>query len=259
MKRVILVMGLSIFGFSGCVTARTYDTLYKEYKDASKKLEARDRQVLSLEKALADEQAKVVDLEAKLEAIKHYKNSAAELRVALAELQRRKVAADKRVAEFRRLLARFQKLIDAGKLKIHIIEGRMVLVLPTDILFPSGSAKLSKGGKTAIREVAGVLASMPDRKFQVEGHTDNVPIRTRRFRSNWELASARALGVVKEMMASGMSGQLLSAASYGDYQPIATNDTAEGRKANRRIDIVLVPDLSTLPGFAELEKATKTK
>jgi chemotaxis protein MotB len=61
------------------------------------------------------------------------------------------------------------------------------------------------------------------------------------------------------MMASGMSGQLLSAASYGDYQPIATNDTAEGRKANRRIDIVLVPDLSTLPGFAELEKATKTK
>jgi chemotaxis protein MotB len=252
MKRVILVMGLSIFGFSGCVTARTYDTLYKEFKDASKKLEARDRQVLSLEKALADEQAK-------LEAIKHYKNSAAELRVALAELQRRKVAADKRVAEFRRLLARFQKLIDAGKLKIHIIEGRMVLVLPTDILFPSGSAKLSKGGKTAIREVAGVLASMPDRKFQVEGHTDNVPIRTRRFRSNWELASSRALGVVKEMMASGMSGQLLSAASYGDYQPIATNDTAQGRKANRRIDIVLVPDLSALPGFAELEKATKTR
>jgi chemotaxis protein MotB len=163
------------------------------------------------------------------------------------------------VAEFRSLLARFQKLIDAGKLKVQIKEGRMVLVLPTDILFPSGSAKLSDDGKTAIREVAGVLATMSDRKFQVEGHTDNVPIRTRRFRSNWELASARALGVVKEMMESGMSGRLLSAASYGDFQPIATNDTAVGKKANRRIDIVLVPDLSTLPGFADLEKATKTK
>jgi chemotaxis protein MotB len=181
--------------------------------------------------------------------------SAAELKAALADARKRKVEAEKRVAEFRDLLAKFKSLIDAGKLEVKIVDGRMVLALPTDVLFASGSASLSEEGKAAIAEVAGVLATIKGRRFQVEGHTDNVPIRSRKYPSNWELAADRAVTVARTMTEAGMPGGALSAASYGEFRPTEKNDTAEGREANRRIEIVLVPDLSSLPGFDELKSA----
>ena len=144
--------------------------------------------------------------------------------------------------------------IDNGKLKAKIVDGRMVLELQTDILFGSGSADLSAEGAATIREVGGLLAQIPERKFQVEGHTDNVPIKSKKYPSNWELASARAINVVKEMVDAGMPGKRVSAASYADSRPTATNETEEGRAQNRRIEIVIVPDLSDLPGAEQIEK-----
>ena len=140
-----------------------------------------------------------------------------------------------------------------------IADGRMVLALPTDVLFASGKAKLSDAGKAAVTEVTAVLVTLHKRRFQVEGHTDNVPIKTPRYPSNWELSAARALGVVKTMLEANMTGALVSAAGFGEFRPVATNDTPEGRGANRRIEIVLVPDLSSLPGFSELKKAMDGK
>lgn len=172
---------------------------------------------------------------------------------ALAEANERELAAQQRVHEFKTLLTRFQSLIDAGKLRIKIVEGRMVLELPTDILFDSGSATLSAQGQSALQEVGVVLAEMTGRKFQVEGHTDNVPIDTRRFANNWELAAGRALGVRATLEGAGMKPEQLSAASFGETQPVADNATDAGKAANRRIEIVLVPDLSKLPGADELE------
>jgi chemotaxis protein MotB len=183
------------------------------------------------------------------------KDSTDRLKQALTELSARKAEADRRVAEFRDMLVRFKNLIDAGTLEVRIIDGRMVLALPTDVLFDSGSARLSKIGKEAVQQVGAVLADMGGRRFQVEGHTDNVPIRNEQFPSNWELAAARALVVVRAMMASGMSSAALSAASYGEFHPTATNETVKGRSENRRIEIVLIPDLSSLPGFDELRHA----
>lgn len=172
---------------------------------------------------------------------------------ALAEANDRELAAEQRVYEFKKLLARFQNLIDAGKLRIKIVEGRMVLELPTDILFGSGSATLSTEGESALREVGAVLAEMSDRSFQVEGHTDDVPIDTKRFGDNWELAAARALGVRATLESAGMKPTQLSAASFAQTHPVADNDTTAGKAANRRIEIVLSPDLSALPGAEELE------
>lgn len=182
--------------------------------------------------------------------------SVEEMKTALADLARRKAEADKRIAEFKGLLERFRSLIDAGKLQVKIADGRMVVELASDVLFASGSATLSKDGKASIAEVAGLLASIPERKFQVEGHTDNVPIRSAAFPSNWELASARALTVLKTMVEAGMPAERISAASFGDSKPARPNDTAEGKAANRRIEIVVVPDLSSLPGFEELKRAS---
>ncbi|MBF5045858.1 OmpA family protein [Aggregicoccus sp. 17bor-14] len=183
--------------------------------------------------------------------------SVAEMTTALNELQQRKEEAEARMGEYRALLAKFRGLIDAGKLKVRIVEGRMVVVLASDVLFPSGSASLSKEGKAAVGEVATLLASIPRRQFQVEGHTDNVPIATAQYPSNWELAAARALTVVKTMREVGMPPDRISAASFGDSKPAVPNDSAEGRAQNRRIEITIVPDLSTLPGFDELQRVEK--
>jgi chemotaxis protein MotB len=185
-------------------------------------------------------------------------SSVEEMRKALDELAKRKAEADKRLAEYRGLLDRFKSLIDAGKLKVKLVEGRMVLVLASDILFGSGSATLSKEGKASISEVAGVLKTFRGRRFQVEGHTDNVPIKTAQYPSNWELAAARALTVVKTMVDAGMPAGTISAASFGENKPAASNDGSDGRASNRRIEIVLVPDLSSLPGFDELARAAGT-
>jgi len=183
--------------------------------------------------------------------------SVAEMTTALAELQKRKDEAEARMGEYRQLLSKFRALIDAGKLKVRIVEGRMVVVLASDVLFPSGSATLSRDGRAAVAEVAGLLASIPRRQFQVEGHTDNVPISTAQYPSNWELAAARALHVVKTMREAGMPEPRISAASFGDSKPAATNESSEGRAQNRRIEITIVPDLSTLPGFEELQRVER--
>ena len=87
-----------------------------------------------------------------------------------------------------------------------------------------------------------------------EGHTDDVPIKTAKFPSNWELGAARALVVLRTLEEGGVTPAQLSAATYGENRPTAKNDSDEGRAANRRIEIVVVPDLSDLPGYDELQK-----
>lgn len=178
--------------------------------------------------------------------------SVEEMKGALAEAAAREREAQRRVAEFREVLARFKELIDAGKLQVRVVDGRMVLTLPMDILFASGSAKLSKEGHEALLAVGRGLATLPERRFQVEGHTDDVPIKTTTYPSNWELAAARALGVVRALLEGGVAPDRVSAASFSEYRPTVANDGDAARARNRRIEIVLVPDLTGLPGYDEL-------
>lgn len=262
----------------GCVSQNTYDALQRDRDGLEANLTEKNKALADLEKkqrtlearntelstALADEQAKVVDLNARIDKLRgdiaavakdksRLQSSVEEMTRALAELERRRAEAESRVAEFKNLLNRFRSLIDAGKLRVKIVDGRMVVVLATDILFGSGSASLSKDGKAAIGEVGQVLASIPKRSFQVEGHTDNVPINSAQYPSNWELAAARAITVLKAMVESGLPADRISASSFGDTHPVAANDSKESKAQNRRIEIIIVPDLSQLPGFEELK------
>jgi chemotaxis protein MotB len=91
-----------------------------------------------------------------------------------------------------------------------------------------------------------VLATLEGRSFQVEGHTDNVPIANAPFASNWELSSARALSVVHVLIDGGVPPERLSGAGYGEYQPAASNDDRESRRLNRRIEIVMLPNLDVI-------------
>ncbi len=264
---------------AGCVSSGKYDALQKQLDETKAALthqlgekegqiKAKDDELTAC-KAKADQNADDAkrcaaaraklesDLAATLKDRAALKASADEMKAALAESDKRKAEAEKRLAETRKLLSQLRSMIDAGKLKVKIVEGRMVLALATDVLFASGSAELSPGGLATINEVTGVLLTIPDRKFQVEGHTDNVPIHNARFPSNWELGAGRAITIVNTMVAAGMSPTRLSAASYGEHRPVAGNDTELGRSSNRRIEIVVVPDLSMLPGFDEIKKAVE--
>jgi chemotaxis protein MotB len=273
---------------AACVTQGTFDqlkadddALKAEHQKTLQSLQERDKNVVDLKDALAGEQGKSkklsdqiaqiqtdlakaqadlqkanADLASNLKDKSSLKASIDDMKAALADAQKRKAAAESRVAEFRSMLDRFKTLIDSGKLRVRINDGRMVVELATDVLFASGSANLSKDGKTAITEVAGLLASIPNRSFQIEGHTDNVPIATAQFRSNWELAAFRALTVLHTMVDAQMPANRISAASYGDSKPTKPNDSPEAKAANRRIEIVVVPDLSGLPGFDELNRVS---
>lgn len=166
-----------------------------------------------------------------------------ETRKQLEELKKQQAAAEARVAQFQDLIKRFQKLADAGKLKVVLRQGRMLIELPTDVLFDSGKAEINPAGKQTVQEVGKVLATMPDRSFQVAGHTDNVKISTARFASNWELSTARGVEVLKVLVGAKVKPENLSAAGYGEFDPVSGNDTTENKQKNRRIEITLVPNL----------------
>ncbi len=170
-----------------------------------------------------------------------------------ARLRREQEAQRARMAKYRKVIEKFQALVSSGKLKIRIVRGRMVVEMSSNILFPSGKAKLHEEGEEALGELAGILQTIRDRDFQVAGHTDNVPIRTGRFKSNWELATARAVTVVKFLQEGGVDPVHLSASGYAEYQPAATNETEEGKAQNRRIEIVLMPNLDELPDMSQIE------
>jgi chemotaxis protein MotB len=165
----------------------------------------------------------------------------------LGDLRRQRVEVERRLAAFRELTAKFQKMIDTGRLEIVVRAGRMIVKLPAGVLFESGQAELSREGQMALMEVAVVLRDLPDRKFMVVGHTDNVPLKNSVYSDNWALSAARALNVVRFLVTTGIKPENLVAAGYGEFDPIKTNRSEPGRKANRRIEIVLLPNVSEMP------------
>jgi chemotaxis protein MotB len=185
------------------------------------------------------------------------KKSVADLNKMIDELRAKERQAQARLQTFRNMVEKFRKMIESGKLRVRIQRGRMVVELSENILFDSGKADLKKEGQAALTEVAGVLASIQDRDFQIAGHTDNVPIKSAKFPSNWELSTARGVTVARFLAAAGVPPARLSAAGYADSQPIASNDTPEGRAQNRRIEIVLMPNLDELPDLSSLETEAK--
>jgi chemotaxis protein MotB len=149
---------------------------------------------------------------------------------------------------YEEVIGRFRSLIEAGQLSVSISRGRLAINLPQDILFESGSATLGREGRATLTQVATVLAGIADREFQVEGHTDNVPIATARFPSNWELAAARALSVIHLLQEQGVRPESISGAAFGEYRPVSENAEPTGRRLNRRIEIVMLPNLDVIAG-----------
>lgn len=168
----------------------------------------------------------------------------------LAELRKQRAAAEERLAAYRDLNQKLQELVDTGKLSVNFRSGQMVVELPSGVLFPSGRARLSRKGKQALEEVTDILIQFKDRRFLIAGHTDDQPIRSKKFPSNWHLSAERAVSVLEFFIDQGFTPENLAAAGYGEHSPVAPNDSKENRALNRRIEIILVPDLSELPNLA---------
>lgn len=131
----------------------------------------------------------------------------------------------------------------AGAVKMELLRSGLQIVLPNDVLFATGSANLKPDGQSLLKELVAALEDVPY-QIVVIGHTDNVPIGpglAKRYPSNWELAGARASSVVRIMAEEGIPPEQLLAISMGETRPLAANDTPEGRKQNRRIEVRIRP------------------
>ena len=118
-------------------------------------------------------------------------------------------------------------------------ETEVTVGLSSEVTFASGDDALSDGGRSALVKAGAILSKLPN-TVRVEGHTDSVPMRGPRFSSNWHLSAARAQSVVRLLLESGVDARRIQVVGYGDVRPRASNDRAEGRAANRRIEIKIL-------------------
>jgi chemotaxis protein MotB len=282
---IFLGAAVIAIGVSGCVSAGKYDAAVQDASALRASIDDQQRQIQSLQHKARTSESERSTLTAKLQRSSKASQACiqeldaataqnAELRGELErmgkdvdkllaekgtlsssldqskkrldELRRAQEAAEARAALFRQLALKLKKMIDAGDLSIVVRDGRMVLRLPDDVLFDSGHVEIKPSGRTALEQVASVLGQLPERRFQVAGHTDNVPIRVSGYASNWQLSTARALEVLRFLTEHGMAPERLSAAGYGEYDPIASNDSPAGKAKNRRIEITLMPRIEEL-------------
>lgn len=177
-----------------------------------------------------------------------------DLRCRLAELRVDKQREAAQVQEKSRQLTELEKAkadleeslkheISSYQAKLEMTESGLVVTFVAEVFFDSGKAVVRGQGKDSLRRVAEILnRDVPDSSVAIEGHTDNEPIQKSSWKSNWELSSMRALAVVHFFVDQcSVDPRRLSANGYGEYRPVAGNDSSEGRKKNRRVEILIVP------------------
>jgi chemotaxis protein MotB len=263
------------------LTARTselqsrLDGLEKEKSQLSSELGAVHGQITDLEQKLAsgsasaqEEIAKLQKQASELEAnaariAKEREQLRQEQSQLAATLERERLAKEEEIARLTRaqeaLSKSLQDEIEKGNITIQQVRDRLTINMVDRVLFDSGQAQVKPAGMKVLKQVGDVLNQISDKQIRIEGHTDNVPISSKlqdRFKSNWELSTARATTVVRYLIdQGGVDRQHLSAVGYADTQPLASNDSEEGRSSNRRIEIVLYPkDLTHIAG--QLDAAT---
>lgn len=203
-----------------------------------------------LEKKVATQQAQIGTLQGQ---VADYQRQAADVGTKLADTEQAKahLEAEKRAMQqqYERLTASLKSEIAAGNIQVQNLKGRMLVRLSEKILFRSGSAAINEEGKEALAKVAESFKGLENKSVIVSGFTDDVPVnpKTSGFASNWELSTGRALSVVRFLQSKGVKPEMLGAAGFGEYHAVAPNDTPEGRRQNRRIEIVLAPADAVVP------------
>lgn len=148
---------------------------------------------------------------------------------------------------------RLRQEISDKQVKLKMAEKGLVITFVADVMFDSGKDTLKQNALSGLDKVARVLSeNVPDLNVGIEGYTDNVPIKVSGWKSNWELSTARALSVLHYLAdKKGIDPKRLSAIGYGEYKPVASNDTKAGRQANRRVEVVIIPQVKKVKNSGE--------
>jgi chemotaxis protein MotB len=237
---------------------RTADVLRSELADEQKaRLKAEADYADALEE-LERTRAEALDRQQRLSSV------SADLRTqqkALDEYSARLAELEKVRARFEALRAKLMELTKLG-LQVQVRGNRMVILLPGDVLFDSGKDNLRTGGNSVILSVGEVIRSDPDlrdREFQVTGHTDDRPFQGGLFQDNWGLSAMRARSVVELLVrptadgGAGLDASHFSAAGYGSTDPVGDNSTESGRALNRRVELVLLPELKEMLDLTSID------
>ena len=200
---------------------------------------------IDLEKDLkaskGESQQRIAELRKKI-GVMEFENG--RLRQEIVDLQRAKEAVQKASKTYEQLLDKMQSEIAQGQVTISELKGKLTVNMVDAVLFDSGRAEVKENGLAVLQKVVDILQTVKDKTIRIEGHTDNVQIRgslINKFATNWELSAARAINVTRFLQEQGLDPTILMAAAYGEYKPVAPNDSAEGKAKNRRIEIILVP------------------
>lgn len=206
---------------------RKYDELMKM---AGEEVENLSNHLMQKESELASKEEMLKDREARLRVLEDIVKRQDELMNALSD-------------RIKNALLGF----DADELSVEMRDGKVYVSMSDKLLFRSGSDAVEAKGQEALAKLADVLQRNADISILIEGHTDSVPISTNRFRDNWDLSAARATSVVRILTNNkSLDPDRLTAAGRGEFSPIETNSTREGRAKNRRTEIILAPKLDEL-------------
>jgi chemotaxis protein MotB len=254
----LLVAALAGAAALACVSSGTHEAVVAERDALAKRVDLLERTKESLDSERVQLISELEEFRVAKEQLDVEVTELAErkeqLEIDLAKTEQQLAARTQEVDSLRStydgLVNDLQSEVAAGRVQIEQLRDGLHVKLAQEILFDSGSAELSPEGERVLGKVAGRLVAV-EHEIEVSGHSDNVPISgalAARFPSNWELAGARAAVVVRLLVKRGIPPERLQATSFADTQPVAPNDSPEGRARNRRIDIRLVPPL---PGAAK--------
>jgi chemotaxis protein MotB len=253
MKKHLIYPLFAMLMVSGCVSQSTYDLKAKEAESLSVKTGDLQTQIKGLTSEVGELKKELTALQDEKVALQKDKESMQKdtevLQEKISQLSKKAEKAEqleKATQTYEDLQKKLEKEIQEGQVQIKEMKDRLTVTMVDQILFASGSAEVGKQGKTVLDKVVTILKDVKDKRIEVDGHTDNVKIVSAikgRFPTNWELSTARATEVVRYLQQGGIDPHILSATGFGEYQPITSNDTEEGRHKNRRIEIVLLPPI----------------
>lgn len=237
-----------------------YDDLTKENNSLKDKIKELTSDRDQLKEAFANATKEKADLENVLQAKSdELTKNIMELRKKTSDLDSENKALKESIAQLKKskeeevtsikkaqdeLLQEMKAEVAKGQVTITELKGKLTLDVVEKVLFDSGEAEVKQEGLEVLKRVVDILKNVKDKMIRVEGHTDNIPIKgqlAKRYPTNWELSSARAINVTRFLQKQGLDPVILSATAYGEYKPIADNSTSEGRAKNRRIAIILLP------------------
>jgi chemotaxis protein MotB len=236
---------------TGCVTKGKHDAIVGALEDENGSLKTRVSDLERSNASLDAERVKLIDemedlRETRAQLTRDVEQLSKTKELLTEHLRKRDEEVQKLSATsstYSGLVSELEAEVAAGQIQIEQLRDGIRLNLPQSILFPSGSAALDPKGEAVLRKVARKLREDGER-IEVQGHTDNVKLSgalESRYGSNWELAAARAARVVRLFQSEKIDPGRLTAISYGEWNPVASNDDAEGRAKNRRIEIRLRP------------------